>query len=121
MLVPPWPLADCHCSRTAHPSETRVISLVPTGTPVGLVTFQWPSQKSNWRNSGDTQAGGGGVAVGVGDGLALTAPTIARRTAVRSLANMASFLVVLIDLRKGNSEGRLARFVGQPLRLPIQS
>ena len=51
-----------------QPSETRLISLVPTCLPLfGLVTFHLPNQKSNCRNSDVVHAGGGGDAAGVGD------------------------------------------------------
>src|SRR5437764_7832956 len=60
--MPPLPEADVHCSRMAQPSETRLISLVPTSWPCGLVTFHLPNQKSNCLNSGARHAGGGGEA-----------------------------------------------------------
>src|SRR6266567_3096585 len=57
MLMPVELDAAFHCSRIAQPSETRWISLVPTSSPRGLVTFHRPSQKSNCRNSALTHAG----------------------------------------------------------------
>jgi len=51
-----------------QPSESRLISLVPTCWPLfGLVTFHLPNQKSNCRNSDVAQAGGEAVAAGEGD------------------------------------------------------
>ena len=68
MLVPLVPPAPFHSSRIAQRSATRVISLVPDSLPFfGLITFHLPSQKSNCRNSGATQAGGGADAAGLCD------------------------------------------------------
>src|SRR5450432_3059194 len=58
MLIPPLPNAEVHCSRMAQPSDCRLISLVPTCWPCGLVTFHLPNQKPNCRNSGATHPGG---------------------------------------------------------------
>jgi len=57
----------------AQPSETRLISLVPTCWPCGFVTFHLPIQKSNCLNSGERHAGGGddpGIDDGAGVGEA---------------------------------------------------
>jgi hypothetical protein len=69
MLMPCLPVPLVQSSRMAQPSEARVISLEPTGFPSGFFTVHLPSQKSNWRNSVATQAGGRGVGLVLAAGV----------------------------------------------------
>src|SRR3954469_12690867 len=105
MLIPFMPLADFHCSRMAQPSETRVISFVPTCLPVwGFFTFHLPNQKSNCRNSGAVQLGDG-----AGD-WACSDETL--KTAAVKKANFMGLSLVGVDPKAkkcGRSESRLFR------------